>query len=171
MRRFILTSLATALAVAASAVVVNPQTFTIVRGQVVSGNLSSVFASDDNSLVVRKGPTVAGYEAPLDIMLTAVCSTPNPQRLILNYETRANVAGLTQYVQMWEWSSGSWVELDRLALTMTDAQRQVDIPLCWRFAKPVTGEMRLRFWVANQGPVGASQWAIAIDQMTWEVDP
>lgn len=162
---------ALAASVAAFAVLVVPQQMSLVRGRIVSGNLGSLFQSDDNRLVLAPGPTVVGYETPLDLRLSALCSTESPQRLLLTIESRATSPGLIQYVEMWEWSSGMWVEVDQRALSLTDTRSTIDIPTCWRFAKPVTGEMRLRYWVGNRTPVAVPNWTVLLDEVVWDVDP
>ena len=162
---------AVVLTSAALAVIVIPQQLTVFRGKVVSGNLSSVFTSDNNRLVVMGGPTINGYEAPLDVRFDALCSTDLPSRLVLTLETKANSPGLTQYVDMFEWNSNQWVTLDTREVSMVDTTMNLDIPVCWRFAKPGTGQMKLRYWVANQGPVTIPNWSVGIDQMNWDVDP
>lgn len=133
--------------------------------------MSDLFQSDNVRLVVAAGPTMTPYEAPVDIRINALCSTPQPNRLILTMETKGNSPGLTQYVEMFEWNANTWVTLDQREVTLTDSTMNLDIPLCWRFANPSTGEMRMRYWVSATGLTSVSPWAVGIDQMHWDVDP
>ncbi|MBS1723889.1 MAG: hypothetical protein JSS66_13155 [Armatimonadetes bacterium] len=171
MRKLTLLFALAASAVVALATVVFPQQLTVVRGQVVSGSLASLFDSDDNRLVVKGGPKLSPYDTPVNLEFATLCSTPNPQRLILTLETSTNASGLVQYVDMFEWQTNTWVPLDQREITKTDSTLTLDIPTCWRFAKSDTGEMRLRYWVSHFGPISQKSWTIGIDKMTWEVDP
>lgn len=167
----VLIATAAGLACFAAAQFVFPQQVTVFRGKYVSGNLSSFFNSDDDRFVVTGGPTMNAYEAPLDLRLETVCGTNSPQRLVMTYETRANTPNLVQYVDMWEWTSSQWVTVDLRAVTTSDKSVTLDIPLCWRFADPTSGAMKMRFWVGSVGPTVIPNWQVSIDKMVWDVDP
>jgi len=157
--------------IAVQATIVTPQQYSINRGKWVSGNLASLFSSDNDFLVVKGGPRLSSYDTPVDVRMATLCSTPNPQRLILNMETKVNSPNLIQYIEMFEWNSNQWVTLDQRQMSLFDTTTTIDIPSCWRFAKPITGEMQLRFWVSNNGPVVTSNWAVSFDTVHWIVDP
>jgi len=171
MKRLLCLLTALALAAFAAAFVVFPNTYTVTRGKWVSGNVGSLMSSDDDRLVVQMGPKVSFYDAPLDLQFDALCSTDQPSVLLLELESKANAQGLLQYIEMFEWQSGQWVTLDVRPVSTTDETTQLNIPTCWRFAKPGTGQMRLRYWVSNIGPVTIPNWKVSIDKLAWDVDP
>ncbi|MBS1716033.1 MAG: hypothetical protein JST30_17030 [Armatimonadetes bacterium] len=171
MKRLASLLLVLAVAAFAAAFIVFPNTITVTRGKLVSGNVNSLVSSDDDRLVVQMGPKLSFYDAPLDLQFDALCSTDTPSVLLLDLETKANAAGLVQYVEMFEWQSGQWVTLDVRPVSTTDQTTQLNIPTCWRFAKPGTGQMRLRYWVSNIGPVTIPNWKVSIDKLNWDVDP
>lgn len=161
--------LVAAIAAAVHAFVFAPQTMTVVRGKVVSGNMGSLFNSDNDRLVVRNSVRVSAYDNPVDILAQVVCGQPNPLSMKLRLESSASTLGLVEYVEMFNWSLNRYEEVYRGNISQTEAGRIVTIPNGGRFTGS-GGQMQVRYWVDARGPVTANSWTVSLDELTWDVE-
>lgn len=167
--RLVLALSAIGLAAMSFAFVFGPQSLTVVRGQVVSGNLGSLLSSDNNRLVVRSGVRVTTYDNPIDILGQVVCGQPNPSSIVLRIEDSASTSGLVEYVEMWNWSTNRFEEVYRGAISTTETARQIAVPNGGRFTNS-GGQMQIRYWVDSRGPVLTPTWTVSLDELTWDVN-
>jgi hypothetical protein len=161
----VLAALSAALACAA---VFTPQTLRVIRGQVVEGNLASLWTSDDDRLVIANGVRTSPYDNPVDIEVQVVCGQPDPRSMKLRIESSASTLGLTEYVELFDWTQNRFVEVYRDRIATSDVAQVVDIPGSGRFTGNV-GQMRVRYWVDARGPVTAPRWRVSLDELTWDV--
>ncbi|MCW5937180.1 MAG: hypothetical protein KIT11_07735 [Fimbriimonadaceae bacterium] len=157
-----------ALSTVASAFVFPPQMLNVHRGRIVSGGLFSLFESDNDRLVVENGIKTSPYDNPVDVEGEVVCGSSNPAAMSLVIESAATTLGLVEYVEMWDWSLNRYVEVYRGPITLSDTVRQVQINQCQRFTA-AGGQMKVRYWVDNRGPVVAGKWRVGLDQLNWDV--
>lgn len=158
-----------ALATLACAFVFLPQNLTVVRGRVISGNLSSLFNSDNNRLVVRNGVRVTNYDNPVDIQAEVICGQSNPTTMTLRIESSASTLGLVEYVEMYNWTTNQFDQVYRGPITRDEVATQVPVANCGQYTLP-SGQMKVRYWVDARGPVTANSWTVSLDELTWDVN-
>ena len=147
-------------------------TFTTFRGLQVSGTLADTFESDDCYLQYIPGIVLNPTEAPVWLIFDATLPSDSPNSLGVIIEGSANTVGLSQTVEMYDWISGIYEEVDvRSASLNTDAIVTVDVSAnisdC---VQAGTGAVRSRFGWRKDGFIFVYPWTISIDQVIWTTD-
>ena len=88
-----------------------PNGFSTFRGNQVQGNLESVFNSDDDRLCFTPGFTLSTLEAPVWIVFDGTVGV-TPASLNFDVESSATTPGLTATVDVWNWNSSQYVQVD-----------------------------------------------------------
>jgi hypothetical protein len=78
-------------------------------------------------------------------------------------------SGLVQGIDLFDWSAGSWVQIDVRPATLVD--QVVDVPVAdpGRFVEPGTRRMRAQVRFKPNGPMLGGRWAARIDRVAWTV--
>ena len=155
------------------AVTVLPTSLTVFRGQVISGNLDSLLASDDSWLIVAAGMVLMPSEAPVWLILEGTAPTATPSQLKFRLEAHAvNTGVFTQKIELYNYVTQSYELVDTRNATMTDTVAEVTLSGdLTRFIQPGTLKMKAQLTWRAGGPVGAFPWRIAADQSVWVVTP
>jgi len=151
---------------------VQPESYTIVRGELMSGGLAELLASDDARMMIRLGFVLSSAEPPVWLEVEGTATTATPSDLWVTLEAGASTVGLTQRIRLFNHDTQSFEELDTGFATPADSVVQVKVPGDpARFVHPDTLEMRAELtWKAN-GPVTTYPWQVGIDQVMWTVKP
>jgi hypothetical protein len=152
------------------AATVLPEDYSIVRGIWVSGDLEDLCESDDSRLVVQAGPTMDPTESPVWVMVEGTSPVSAPSELRFTLEARANTTGLRQRIELYNYLTESWEEVDTRAATTTDSVVVVAVsgdPS--RFIEPGTLSMKAQLTWKNTAPVMLWPFAVGIDHTVWSV--
>jgi hypothetical protein len=150
--------------------IVVPDKLTIIRGNQVAGNLISVAESDDQYLAFTPGVTLNPSEPPVWIELSATSPMSNPNSMIFAIETRASTANIRQSIELFNFDSGMYEEVDARMTSLTDsiAEYVVDGDPT-RFIEADSNRVRARIGWKAIGIVSMFPWTINIDRCTWTV--
>ncbi len=149
-----------------------PESFSFGPGVHVSGGLSDLFASEN--LRVQGQVNIAAEETgdPVTLVLEGTSPLPSPSALFLSVEAKAEVDGLGQRVEMFDWVLMQYVEANVRPATTLDSRVVASAPgPPGRFVQAGTRRVRARVgWfpvvVETDYP-----WRAWCDQAVWTVQP
>ena len=145
----------------------SPNSFSAFRGVYVSGDLSSVLASDNVDLCYNPGITLFPTEAPVTIDFIGTSPDAAPASISLVIESTANTVGLGLTFRMWNFNTSSWQTVGTANQTNNiDTVRTVSgVPA--DHVEVGTGEVRARYEVRKQSFVFLFPWTDCIDHVFW----
>jgi WD40 repeat protein len=149
-----------------------PDGYSIIRGQLLSGGLDDLYESDDSRLSVRAGIILDTSEPPVWLELEGTSPTASPEALRFTLEARAVTSGLAQEIELYNYVTESYEEIDQRQATTEDSVATVFVtgdPS--RFVDPETLAMRARLTWKPAGPILLWPFDIGIDQAVWAVTP
>ena len=149
-----------------------PDSFSIVRGVLTGGGLSDLFLSDDLRLDVRAGLTLFAGEPPLQVVVVGTSPVEVPGELRFKLESRVNTPGLTQSVQMFNYVTLLYEEVDlSVPGAMDGIVEVVIITNPGRFVQAGTREMRAKVVYKQVGFTLLWPWSAGLDQTVWTIVP
>ena len=149
-----------------------PDSFSIVRGALNSGNVCDLFFSDDLRLDVRAGLTLFLGESPLQVVATGTSSVQVPSELRFKLEAHVNTPGLTQSLQLFNYDTSSYEQVDFSVPGFADTSVEVVITTNpERFVQAGTREMRAKMVYRQVGLTLLWPWSTRLDQATWTIAP
>ena len=150
---------------------IEPATLNVFRGVVISGSLGSLLYPDLKYLEVGSGPTLNQSEAPIQLILTGTSSSSSVSSLEFDLTCHADTPGLTQFVQLFDWSSNSYVVIDTRNASVTDSVTEVSAPNPNRFIQSGTGSVKARVSFKITGPTLHWPPNVYVDQSVWRERP
>ena len=152
--------------------VIPPDSFTIIRGFLNGGGLSDLVVSDDQKLDVRAGLTLFLGEPPLQVVVTGTSPVEVPSELRFKYEASVNTPGLTQSIQLFNYVTSSYEEVDLSVPGAMDSV--VDVVVTTnpeRFVQVGTREMTAKVVYQRVGFTLLWPWSARLDQAVWTIAP
>ena len=149
-----------------------PDSVSIVRGVLAGGGLSDLFFSDDMRLDVRAGLTLFLGESPLQVVVTGTSPVEVPSELRFKLEASTNTPGLTQTIELFNYDTSSYEQVDLSVPGPTDAIVEVAITTNpGRFVQAGTREMRAKVLYQQVGLTLLWPWSGRLDQAVWRIVP
>ncbi len=153
-----------------AAVVAAPSSFSITRGTLAGGGLSDLAASDDRRMNILSDIAADAHIASAQLVIQGTSPVSAPRWLHFQLEAAANIAGLTQTIELYNYASGSWVAMDSRATTQSDSTTLVRVTQGRpEFIESGTRHMQARISFKGNGIVQSSYWNALIDQAVWMV--
>lgn len=147
-----------------------PSAFNIFRGNLVSGGVANVAASDDSRLAVSAGPVAMSSEAPIMVEFTGTAPNATASLMSLVVEAQSNNPNLSELIDVFDWVSNSYVSLDSYAPpTNSDRVRLLPIPNPNRFIQSGTRAVKCRVRLRQTGPIATSPYQLRLDQIQWRI--
>jgi M6 family metalloprotease-like protein len=143
--------------------------FTVVRGNLLSGGLPQVLASDDQKLTVASGITLNQTEPPvwLEFETTAPFNLPFAFRFEL--EARSSSV-MRQRLRLFNYTSGAWDTVSDRDSSTTDTFVEANV---WsnpgRYWHPTTRRMLARLEYFPDRPILGWPFTVQLDQAVWKV--
>lgn len=142
----------------------------IVNGAQVGGNLNSLAHSDDDRL--RIAATDTGARSGTGLVVTATAPSATVNSLVIGVESSDSVApsiGGNQLIQLWNWTTSAWEQVDSRAVTLTDSLALVTVSSnASRFVNASTHQVQARILhVVNIG-ANYSRLQYAFDQIGFQ---
>lgn len=150
---------------------INPTSFTMARGIVLSGGLAQILSSDNTYLQVRPGIVFSTSEEPVQLILDSTAFSATATNLTFTVEASVNQANIAQTLSLFDFQSGTWVALDSRPATLTDSVVRVTAPTPQRFIEPGTNALRTKVSYRTTGPVFSYPWIVKIDEAYWNLIP
>ena len=143
-----------------------PASFIWIRGVWQSGGVVSLAADDGDYNVAKAGLVLFPSEPPAQLVVE--CTAPSGQ--VLGIETtvvaKVNTPGLSQKVDLWDWSTGSYAQIGATqpATTGDSAHIAVASGAVSRFVQSGTGLVRAKVSFFRTGLTLVWPWTASVDQ-------
>lgn len=152
--------------------IIYPSSFSLFRGQVVSGSLQDLRESDDSWLVLRPGIVLSGEEAPVQLVVEGTSPIQSPLEFAFRLEAHVSVSNIQQTLELYDFSTQEYRQVDQRMATLSDSVVNVSITSQpERFVEQGTGRVRARIRYKSLGPVLTYPWFVFVDQTIWTVTP
>ena len=149
---------------------VSADSFFIRRGFLNSGTKNDLLFSDDQRLDVRAGITLFLGESPLQVVVTGTSPVETPSELRFKLEASVNTPGLTQTIELFNYGTSSYEEVDLAIPGASDTTVEVAITSNpERFVQAGTREMRARIVYKQVGLTLLWPWSARLDQTVWTI--
>ena len=149
-----------------------PTKLTVYRGFVIAGGLPELLQSDDKRLVVNPGVTLNSVESPVTLRLDTTAPSQTATALRFFLEAQASTTGLTQVVELWDYTANAWVQIDsRGASPNVDARIVLLVANPNNFIQSGTRAMRAQIRYFQSGPIASFPWQVRVDQSVWGFYP
>lgn len=156
--------------VGGTSTLVKPASFTPFRGQVVGGNLASLWFSDNNYLRMIPGITMNQFEHSIQLIVESFAPSANIQSMRLDVESAANLGGLNQTIQFWNFATNQWVDIRTDPITQTDTTFQALAPSNpSQFVHPTDNTVRARIQVKPGGIILFYPYEVRFDRTEWTI--
>lgn len=147
-----------------------PDLLNLQLGQVVSGGLPEVLLTEDLSFVARPFFVVNASQHPVTVIVEGTCPTQTPSSIAVVTEARTSHPGIGQLVSLWDWTAGTYRQMDSRLLTTVDVNNVIlasgDLS---RFVQPGTRRLRAKLGYRPLAPIASRNWVVSIDQAGWRV--
>ncbi len=143
-----------------------PESITVFRGVLEAGGLAEVLASDDQYMIVRSGAVALRTESPVMVVATYTCLAQLPEALDVRWENRVSIHNLVQRLEMRNYITGAFVEIDRREASTTDSVATVHVPNPTEYVEFGPRTMQTRHRIEPLGPVFTSTWRTYIDEIS-----
>lgn len=149
---------------------VDPSSFSLFRGSLVSGGLTSLFNIDSDYLQVKPGITLNAGEAPVQLIVDGVSPTPTASDFRFDLVSHTDTGGLQQTIDLFDWTANAYVNLDtRAGHPNTDETVEVTPSNPNRFIQAGTNAVRARISYKSTGIVLHFPWNIFYNQTIWKI--
>ncbi|MCH7904229.1 MAG: SBBP repeat-containing protein [Armatimonadetes bacterium] len=149
-----------------------PDSFSVFRGMLTGGGLSDLLASDDSWMTVLPGITLNQAERQVQLIVVGTAPTETPSELRIRVEAHAEINNIGQWIELWNYDTSSWEEVDFMIATTTDSIVEVSITVDpGRFVQAGTKEMKAKISYKEAGIVLSFPWLISFDQTVWAIVP
>ncbi len=152
-------------------VTIAPTSFAVFRGTRESGGLSSLATSDDNYMVIRNGVTALRSESPITLRVAAASPGESPTELKFAVENRVSISGLTQRIDLYNYTLGRYDLLDQRTASQTDTVVTVTTATPVDYVENGTRKIQSQLRIRADGPVFTNTWRAFVDETTWEITP
>ncbi|MCH8164674.1 MAG: hypothetical protein IH889_03615, partial [Planctomycetes bacterium] len=139
---------------------------TILRGNLVYGNVFSIKASDDNYLVIESEYTTpshggggGGPEAPqyitfgevTDVLVTAHARPPGASALLVEVESHVSSGTGLMFVELWDWDWNRYTLVGFAPLFGADVLFQFPVDGAARYINQSDQRVLIRVWTLSLG--------------------
>jgi hypothetical protein len=139
------------------------------RGDHVSGDMSSLFSSDDNRLVYKPGVTLVSSQDPIEYDIMATSPTLNTNRLVLAIESSASSSNVLRKVALYNYDTLQFEPMTPAQCTTTDSVAEYVITSNpGRFIHS-NGEVWARISARQNGPILVYPYTFRVDRAVWNI--
>ncbi|MEX2243983.1 MAG: sialidase family protein [Fimbriimonadaceae bacterium] len=149
-----------------------PSSFTLFRGSLASGGLSSLFSSDDSALAVQQGIVLSNSEAPVQLVVEGTAPSGSPLELGFLIEARGSTPNLSQQIELFNFVAGAWELVDTRAATTSDSIAHVHVtsnPA--RFIRASDLRVMAKVSFKAVGPLLGFPFAVSFNRANWTILP
>lgn len=148
-----------------------PSGFSVFRGILRSGALTSLDAIDGDELVVGPGPTLSPGEAPVSVVVTGTSNLAAPGELKVALTAKVNTVGLAETVELWDYAAAKWVTVADQGATTSETTLVATATNGADCVEPGTGAIKARVSWKRVAPTSTANWQVSIDQVAWIATP
>ncbi|MCW5936244.1 MAG: hypothetical protein KIT11_02930 [Fimbriimonadaceae bacterium] len=154
-----------------SPVTVVPDAFQVLLGKTSAGNLTSLAATDGNTLRVCKFLVPNLVVPPIQVQIEGTAPLPFISDLKLQATARmVHVGSFLQTLELWNWTTNNWDTVDKRTDTVTTTMATRELATSGnklRYVQSGTLKMRARYSVKQSGPSSVTLWCHEADRTAW----
>ena len=149
--------------------VVTADSFNVVLGGGVTGQLADVDESDDVDLCVSRGNPASPFSPSIILEFESTLPTDRPNSLMVVLESQVNDTPNTQQIAMFNFNANRYEVVDTSPSPTVDTVFNIQLAGdVTRFVQPGTGTIHSRLsYTSSPFAVGLG-WRACIDQLIWE---
>ena len=147
---------------------ITPVSFTVTRGEYVSGGIPELEESDNSDLSLRR--LSSDIQSRTELEVKAISSTGTPSSLEVTLEGAVFARStVNQTIELFDYAAAAWEAVDtRAATRFMDSVVTVSVTGdLSRFVEP--GTMCIEARIRYQSPVARQQFSSNIDQFIWTI--
>lgn len=145
-----------------------PSSYTVEMGRTVSGTLSNVFGSDDLRLTLGNN-TRERTTDPIRARFESTSPVPTVSTMTIKVES-LSTSGLIQFVDLFNFTTGSYVQLGSRPLTPADGLHSIAVSQPNSYIQAGTGQIRMRIRLKKTTAAGPiAPMTAAIDSASIEL--
>lgn len=150
-----------------------PGAYTIVFGSLSGGSLTSLYASDDDRMVVTNGVTFLITQSPVTVELDTAMPTTTLSKLDMVLEGQASLPGITQRLDLWDQVVQTWTNVSEKPAsfgsdTVTVATITTGIG---DYINGSNRNLRARIRFRDDAPALLAVWQGRIDVAVFDIEP
>lgn len=142
--------------------------FDVERGRHVSGTIGDLRELDGRSMIFAAGPITGSQDFPVSVVFSADVGSGAVTSLRTVFAGRVDSVNIAQSLELFDWTSNSYVLLDQRTGSLTDSVVDRLAPDPSRFVS-ASGEVRLRARYRANGPTSQAVWGAAVNQLYFVV--
>lgn len=147
-----------------------PTELQIMRGRVLSGNLQSLWDSDDDALHLQPGFVLSSEESPIQIVLTSAVPVNTTDEFRFTVESSADTPNTRQMIQLYNYTAGQYETIDSRLLPTSDTITEVIITKNpTRFIHPTTRQVKAKILFQPAGIMLRFPWIARLDWVVFWV--
>lgn len=149
-----------------------PTSFTVQAGVLVSGNVGSLWFDDANRLVVREAPPLALGLPSVRVMIEGGIAPGAVAGFQFNLISRVPIVGtgVTQRIDLFNFSTNQWVQFDTRPGTTSDSLVQIVVPNNPQQYISPTNQMRARISYFDPGTLVIFGWRAELNLANWIIN-
>ena len=89
----------------------SPNSYSIIHGRYVGGNLASLQATDGNELIVATGVTASSSDLQIGIQVSGISPILTPNHMNISVPGYFSNASNNQTIEIWNYSTSQWMQL------------------------------------------------------------
>lgn len=148
-----------------------PTSVSIVHGAVTSGDLTSLFATDQNYLVIQASATSTLSQPPVSVIVSTTSSFHTPTDVRVKVTGKANTINLNEKVELYDYVAGTWVTASSTAATQSESTITAVGSNPARFVDPATNNLMARISWIRAGATSVLRWGVSVDQVEFDTSP
>lgn len=142
--------------------------FTLNPGIVISGTVGDMQASDDMYMVFRPGIVLSSTQSPIVLTVETTVASSAATELTFYLESGANQSGITQKVEMFNFTSGMYELVDTQTLSTSDTSISVVKTIgASDYIDSSTKRVRSRISCKQTAPIVSYPWLYRVDYAAW----
>ena len=104
----------------------------------------------------------------MQLVVVGTAPTETPTELRIRVEAHASINNIGQWIELWNYDTNSWEQVDYMVATTVDSIVEVSITVDpGRFVEAGTNEMKAKASYKEAGIVLTFPWLISFDQTVW----
>lgn len=148
--------------------VVFPGSFSVGPGLLESGVLADLFNEDANRVVCKLDLSREELGPHIQVLVEGTAPTANPASMSVVLKASAQLTGVRQTIEMYDWVASQFVPVDSRTASLTDTTVTVAVPSpLARFVRAGDRRLRTRFGWESLAFDSSAAWRVWIDRAVW----
>lgn len=141
-----------------------PSSYQVVQGTYFGGNVGSLASSDNQYLLI----ICDEFDSTGEIRFNATSPAGSITQWKLRFEGKASRNDLSQFVDMYNYSSNSYVQMNSGTTTLTDSVKNITVTTNVTQYRGGSNEVSSRVRYVPQNDIDAGDgWSMSVDQVLW----